>query len=129
MQTDIFEKELLKIRKRFNQTFGRQIVCDLRTRQQVILAIVHMGILARKISESRMTNETRTIIQRLIKVRDTLNDIFDKVEDAWAERRDYDAMRNRFNRQKNGSNRGRRIDQDMSALRQPIRTGVAAARR
>lgn len=128
MKSSFFEKELFKIRERFNQTFGRQIVCDLKTRQQVILSIIHMGLLSRKISETGVANETRARIQRLIKVRDTLNGIFDKAEDTWAERRNYGNKSNHVNRQK-WTNRSKGNDQEVSDLRKSIRTGLAAERR
>ncbi len=41
MKVNFFEKELIKVRERFNQTFGKQTVCDLQTRAQVIIAIIH----------------------------------------------------------------------------------------
>ena len=80
LNAEFFEKDLLAAQQRFNQTFGRQQNTNLKTRQQVIMAIVHMGLLCRRISSSKMSDETKALILRLLKVKETLNRIFENLE-------------------------------------------------
>ena len=88
MKFESCEKEVLAIQDRFNRTFGRQIICNLKARQQVLLAIIQMGRLCKQISKSRKIDETEALKLRLLKMRDTLNIIFDKIEQSRKERRE-----------------------------------------
>jgi len=90
MKVNYFEKELIKVRERFNQTFGKQIVSDLRTRAQVIIAIIHMGLLSDKIMKAKDKEMVRDDIRMFIRKRNTLTTIFNNVEKYWEERRRYD---------------------------------------
>ncbi len=76
MKIDFFEKELQKMQARFNQTFGCHVVCNLKSRQAVILAVVYLEILCRKIRKVNRTDQARGEIQKFIRVRNTLNNIF-----------------------------------------------------
>lgn len=80
MAINYFEKELNKIQKHFNQTFGQLIVCDLKLRQQVILAIIAMERLNRKIRSARNKDQVRYEIQRFMKTKMILQTIFHQIE-------------------------------------------------
>lgn len=82
MKIDFFEKQIATAKMRFNQTFGRQVTCDLFTRQKVILSILHMDRLLKQISNpTGSRTETKSRIRRLIKTRDTLDSIYDAIEE------------------------------------------------
>ena len=76
MPIDFFQSELYKIQDRFNQTFGKLVVCNVNTRMRVMLAIIFLGILERKI----MAKNDRDDIKRFIRTKDTLNKFFDHFE-------------------------------------------------
>ena len=42
MAIDFFEKEVSKVRERFNQTYGVMVVCNLNHRQAAILSIINL---------------------------------------------------------------------------------------
>ena len=90
MPVVFFEKELSKIRKRFNQTFSKQTVCNRETRCRVIISIIHMGMLSDKIMKAGDKSMVRDDIRMFIRVRDTLMTIFNNAEKLWHERRRYD---------------------------------------
>ena len=90
MKVNFFEKELTRIRGRFNQTFGRQTVCDLQARARVIIAIIHMGLLNNKIVKAKDKDAVRDDIRMFIKIKNTLTTIFNNTEKIWEERRSYD---------------------------------------
>jgi len=74
------EQDLIKTRERFNQTFGKKATCDLKTRNLVLLSIIHMGLLYDQVIQTSAKSETTAQILQLIKTRDHLNTIFDQVE-------------------------------------------------
>ena len=80
MAIDFFTSELHKVQDRFNQTFGKMIVCNINTRQRIMLAIISLGLLERKIMEAQNKDLVRTEIQRFIRGRNVLNRHFDEVE-------------------------------------------------
>ena len=90
MKVNFFEKELTRVRERFNQTFGKRTVCNLQTRAQVIIAIIHMGMLNNKIMKAKDKSTVRDDIRIFIKIKNTLTTIFNNVEKFWEERRRYD---------------------------------------
>ena len=90
MKIDFFEKELFAVRERFNQTFGKQIVCNLKTRYRVTFAIIHMGMLAKKIARTKNKSGVRGDIRMFIRIKNTLMTIFSTAEETWQERRRYD---------------------------------------
>ena len=98
MKIDFFEKELTTVRERFNQTFGKQTVCNLETRCRVIISIIHMGLLSDKINKAGDKSMVKDDIRMFIRVRDTLMAIFNNAEKHWHERRRYDNG-NQANRQ------------------------------
>ena len=90
MKIDFFEKELTTVRERFNQTFGKQTVCNLETRCRVIISIIHMGLLSDKIMKAVEKSMVRDDIRMFIRIRNTLMNIFNNAEKYWQERRRYD---------------------------------------
>jgi len=90
MKVNFFEKELTRIWRRFNQTFGKQIVCDLQVRAQVIIAIIHLGMLNKQIMKAKDKSMVRGDIQMFIRIKNTLTTIFNNAEKIWQERRRYD---------------------------------------
>ena len=100
MKIDFFEKELITVRERFNQTFGKQTVCNLETRYRVIISIIHMGLLSDKINKVRDKSMVRDDIRLFIRIRNVLMTIFNNAEKYWHERGRYDNG-NQANRQPN----------------------------
>ena len=90
MKVNFFEKELTRVRERFNQTFGAQSVCDLQTRACVVIAIIHMGLLGNKIMKAKDKEIVRDDIRKFIRIKDALTNIFNNVEKFCEERRRYD---------------------------------------
>ena len=64
MPVDFFENEFVTVCERYNQTFGKQIVCNLDTRYRVIRAIINMGRLNKKIGQTRDKYKVRKEIQK-----------------------------------------------------------------
>ena len=87
MPTNFFEKEIEKVRERFNQTFGNRTTCSIKLRQAVILQICGMGCLKNKIQNAADTAKVKTEIGQFIKIRNALNNIFDTIENHNSERR------------------------------------------
>jgi hypothetical protein len=90
MKVNFFEKELIKVCERFNQTFGKQLVCDLQTRAVVTISIIHMGLLGNKITNVKDKEMVRDDIRMFIKKRNALTIIFNNAEKFWEERRRYE---------------------------------------
>ena len=90
MKIDFFEKELTAVRQRFNQTLGKLAVCNLKTRYQVIIAIIQMGLLTKKIARTKDKSRVRDDIRMFIRIKNTLMTIFSTTEKIWQERRHYD---------------------------------------
>ncbi len=80
---DFFDREVRSAQDRFNETFGRLAVCNIRTRQLVILSIVHMGLLARKINKTDHNDkERRDRIRTFMQIKTRLQDYFNAAEAA-----------------------------------------------
>jgi hypothetical protein len=90
MKVNFFERELTKVRERFNQTFGKPTVCDLKKRAQVIIAVIHMGLLGNKIMKAKDKEMVRDDIKMFIRKRNALTTIFNNTEKYWEERRRYE---------------------------------------
>lgn len=88
MKIQFFEKELQRVRDRFNETFGIMPVCDLKLRQRVILSICHLGCLAKEMAEIKSRDHPHNRIERFMRVRNVLNRIFDELEKDQKERRE-----------------------------------------
>lgn len=100
MKINFFEKELFTVRQRFNQTFGKQTVCNLEARYRVIISIVHMGLLADKIMKAGDKSMVRDDIRMFIRTRNILMTIFNNAEKDWKERGRHDTS-NQGNKQDN----------------------------
>ena len=88
MAVDFFEKEVRKVRQRFNQTFGRQTVCNLNARYSAILSICRLGILSNRISRAKAKEKVRDSTSEFIRIRDVLNNFFNRMEKQMKERRE-----------------------------------------
>jgi hypothetical protein len=87
MKIDFFIHELRQVQQRFNQTFGTQAVCDLKTRCRVILAIVYLEMLSKQIINAENKDKVRSEIRKFVKTTNILNHIFNLAEICWKERR------------------------------------------
>ena len=105
MPVDFFEKEFVTVFERYNQTFGSQSVCNQMTRCRVILAIIHMGMLFKKIKKAADRSMVRDDIKEFIRKKNSLMNIFSNAEKIWQERRRYD----------NGNQANRRPEQRINA--------------
>ena len=90
MKVDYFEKELSRVRERFNQTFGKQFVCDLQTRAEVIISIIHMGLLGNKIMNAKNKEMVRDDMRMFIKKKNQLATIFSNADKYFKERRRHE---------------------------------------
>jgi len=82
MKIDFFEKEVAKVRERFNQIFGTQTVCNIEERQAVIMAICWLGVLRMRIKNNAENTE---LAREFIKYRNQLNNYFNHKERRWYE--------------------------------------------
>lgn len=101
MSINFFDTEVKKAQDRFNQTFGKETVCDLKLRQAVILAICFLSNEARKISNAVHKDEVRTQIKKFMKTKTTLNKLFDQFERERQERRKHACTQCYKNQQRN----------------------------
>ena len=97
MKIDFFEKELNTVQERFNQTFGKQTVCNIEARCRVILWIIRMNLLHRKITNVACTKDAKGEIQMFVKTKNVLNTIFCEAEKCWGERRHDENTRKKSN--------------------------------
>ena len=108
MAINYFDQELCKIQQHFNETFGKLIVCDLKLRQNVILAIIGMEQLSRKIKQSRNKDQVRYEIRRFMKASSACKNIFNQIERQQKERRNHEHYHiNKKETQHVGSQTGR----------------------
>ena len=87
MPVSFFTSELQKARDRFNAIYGETRVCDLRMRQSLIAAICWMGVLEKRIARSGSKTADRTEIQRFVRLKNSVNSIFNRIETESDERR------------------------------------------
>jgi len=86
MPIDFFDKEIKSAQDRFNQTFGKMIVCNIKTRQLVMLTILQMARLGKRIMIAKSKDDVRDDIQKFMSRKTTLSSIFELAE---TERRNY----------------------------------------
>ena len=79
-QFRFFDREVEKVQRRFNQTFGRQMTINVQFRSQVMLAIVNLMLLHRKIISANTPGTVRSEITRFVRRSRNLNGIFDRFE-------------------------------------------------
>ena len=89
MAIDFYEKELSKLQDEFNSTYSGIIVCDVRTRCNVILSIVAMGLLVKQIREASNKNDIGEMIQRFDRQRQLTRNILKLIQKDTIERRNY----------------------------------------
>ena len=78
MAIDFFQKELTKVQDRFNQTFGESQAIKLTARFNVILSIIHLGLIAKQINKSKRKDIKQ--IKEFMKTKAVLNSTFDSFE-------------------------------------------------
>ena len=88
MAIDFFEKEVERLTIRFNNHFGGQVVCDLRSRYATVLTICQAGILARSIRDITDDKRISDVTREFCHIRNVLNQFFDSTE-SQQERRSY----------------------------------------
>ena len=86
MNVSMLEKEVLDARQRFNQTFGRMKVCDLKLRQSAIVGVSLLGLAQRRIQTETGTAR-QTAIRKFQRIRSALNNIFNQIESERNQRR------------------------------------------
>ena len=89
MPINFFEKEVIKARERFNQTFGVLDVCDLKSRYSTILAISSLGLIAGRIKKAKNKDDVRDEIKQFMETRTILDSVFKQFRKHQGERRDY----------------------------------------
>ncbi len=89
MAVDFFEKEVSKAQDRFNQTFGRLTVCDIRTRQQAMLKIIRMSLIRNRIIQERVKEKIIQERSKFVITRNWLHNLFNRVESELKERSAY----------------------------------------
>ena len=94
MSINYFEVELYKVQKRFNEIFGDLIVCNLKMRQALILAISWLGVLKNKIDTGKNKEVTRENIGKFVTHRNRINKIFDRIEGELRQRRKHGNSKN-----------------------------------
>lgn len=87
MKTQFFEKELQRVRDRFNKTFGIMTVCNLELRRKAILDIIGLSRLVKEMAGIKSRDHPHETIEKFMLVRNELNRIFDELEKYLRERR------------------------------------------
>ena len=90
MPVDFFVKEVNRAQHKFNQTFGMLRTGDIKLRQSVILKICGLGCLKNKIGKAADRDQVRAEICKFMKIRNTLNNIFNTIENYQKERRPFE---------------------------------------
>ena len=94
MPVDFFEEDVKSAQQRFNQTFGELTTCNIRLRQSAILKICGLGCLRNKIVKAADKDQVREEICSFKKIRKTLNNVFNTIEDFQKQRRGFDNEKN-----------------------------------
>ena len=83
MAIDFFKTELLNAQHRFNETFGRQSVCNIRERYITIMSVITLGLLEKRIRQTGNRADARDEAREFIRRRDLLKAYFDKAEEEF----------------------------------------------
>ena len=75
MAINFFQKELSKVQERFNQTFSESQTQNLATRFNVILAIIHLGLIAKEINKDKKKDIQK--VRDFMQAKAILNKAFD----------------------------------------------------
>lgn len=91
-QVNLVEKEVKRFQQKFNQLFGKRIVCNLQIRYSVILSICWLGVITKRIIEAGDEEKPRDLMKEFVKAKDSLRRFFARVESSYgAERRKENA--------------------------------------
>jgi len=116
MPIDFFETEVTKAQKKFNQTYGVMVVCNIRHRQASIMSIIHLCMLCKRITAARTKDEVRGDIQEFIRIRNTINKHLNQIE-----RRQHGSSGNGHQGQANdGSGNRGRVGNHLQELREHL---------
>ena len=96
MAIDFFEKEVEKLKTRFNRVYGTSPVFDIQSRNASIMTICRAGMQVRRIKETSDAKQIGTISREFYKVRKGLNRFFDQME-SQQERMQHRKTRERQN--------------------------------
>ena len=86
MAIDIFENELLKVWKRFNEVYGGRDVKGLECMYRLILAITGLGILKNRIKALNRQEDRKDFMRR----RDIILKTLDNAQEQFNERRRHE---------------------------------------
>jgi hypothetical protein len=78
LKKQFVELEINKFQENFNQTFGNQIICDLRTMQTVLLSVCWLSVLGKRIIERSYIDRNENDIKKFIRARNILNNFFNE---------------------------------------------------
>ena len=87
MAIDFYEREVERLRVRFNSVFGDRPIGDLWSRYASILAICRVGMLVQSIRDSTDEKQTQEWAREFGRIRDALNQFFDLAATAKKRRR------------------------------------------
>jgi len=121
MPVDFFVKEVTRAQHKFNQTFGMLKTGDLKLRQSVILKICGLGCLRNKIGKAANRDHVRDEICHFMKIRNTLNNVFNTIEAYQKERRYFEHDQRKSKQKGYCLRRGKNLPE----LRQHVPSGVA----
>ena len=80
MAVNFFEREVKKVRERFNQNFSDKVVFNIDARYSALLSICWLGVLANKIREAEDEEKAKESIHEFTRIRDVLSNFFNLME-------------------------------------------------
>jgi hypothetical protein len=89
---DFFDQTTRHMQDRFNETFGKLIVCNINQRQRIMLSIIALGRLEKKIIAAENRHAAQADIKRFMRTCKYLTKQFNAVEQQFnqsKERRDH----------------------------------------
>ena len=89
MAFDFFDREVTKLQNKFNEIFGKRVVCNIRTRNAAMISIVGIGVLARKINKTADKKAVRQEIQEFMSRKKVINRFFERNINLLTERSEY----------------------------------------
>ena len=84
---DFFEKEVKRLRERFNATFGQAKTVNMKARSLTIMAISWVDFLARSVKETSDEKRIGELTREFCRIREVLNRFFDHSESKQERRR------------------------------------------
>jgi hypothetical protein len=89
MAIDFFDREVTRLQDKFNETFGKRVVCNIRTRNAAMISIVGIGLLARKINKSADKKAVRQEIQEFMSRKKIIDRFFERNINPLTERSEH----------------------------------------